>query len=741
MPTPARNRSSKTSALHSSAHFSSQAASGFTPRLQAIVLVVLSLLVYAQTLRYGFVLDDGLVMSDNRFVQRGVAGIPEIFSQGSFAGNRDFGANDMLSGGRYRPLSLMMFALEWQLTGGSPVFAPMLAHALNVVLNALVVLVLFWLVRDCGAWLEPRLELVPFCVALLFALHPAHTEVVANIKSRDEILSLLFSLMAMRFYLRAAVGLTADDDAASTLSKRSKLSKLSRLSKHSLVWMTICFALALFSKESAVAFLVIMPCVGLLLHSQLRARPANTSTNASAASTSATPLVAFFSASRIPNAVLVLLVVGFVVLRSAIVGVVDARTGDDVFTDPFFHATLGQRGGLIASVLLRYVVSAVFPFTLSHDYGYNAIPRVELWHWQSLAGIAVMALLVGGAVWLMARAVRAPRVDRVEHEAHSSAIHSSAIHSSATHLSATHSSAVAESLHPALLLVCMGIWWYLAAIALVANIVVNLGGVMGDRFLYAPSIGAALALVGAWHWYWSSRQQRNNRDGKRGNNHDRLLLLATLVLAGLYGIRTLVRVPAWESLLTLLQADVQSVPQSIKVRDRLAIALLTQATNEPNASRRAALAQEAYTHLRSALAIDSSVSTTTHNTLADYYGRFLGQHETALASYRSALRIKPNDSATWCNLYVSTATLAFQNKQPDSAIAAFQRALDYERSPSQERRAQLLSNIAFLHMQQRDTVRARSTYQRALALPNLAAQTQQRLQTELRQLDQRSIGR
>lgn len=43
---------------------------------------------------------------------------------------------------------------------------------------------------------------LPFLTALLFIAHPVHTEVVANIKSRDEILSLLFSIVACIYFLK-----------------------------------------------------------------------------------------------------------------------------------------------------------------------------------------------------------------------------------------------------------------------------------------------------------------------------------------------------------------------------------------------------------------------------------------------------------------------------------------------------------------------------------------------------------
>ncbi len=45
---------------------------------------------------------------------------------------------------------------------------------------------------------------IPLIATLLFVVHPVHTEVVANIKSRDEILSLLFTLFSLSFLLKAS---------------------------------------------------------------------------------------------------------------------------------------------------------------------------------------------------------------------------------------------------------------------------------------------------------------------------------------------------------------------------------------------------------------------------------------------------------------------------------------------------------------------------------------------------------
>jgi hypothetical protein len=49
-------------------------------RLQALILAIFSLLLYAQTLRFDYVLDDGEMVLRQPSVIKGLAGIPEILT-------------------------------------------------------------------------------------------------------------------------------------------------------------------------------------------------------------------------------------------------------------------------------------------------------------------------------------------------------------------------------------------------------------------------------------------------------------------------------------------------------------------------------------------------------------------------------------------------------------------------------------------------------------------------------------
>lgn len=51
-----------------------------------LILFTAAFMLYANTLRNGFVLDDNIVLCKNEFVKKGFAGIPDILTHDSFKG-------------------------------------------------------------------------------------------------------------------------------------------------------------------------------------------------------------------------------------------------------------------------------------------------------------------------------------------------------------------------------------------------------------------------------------------------------------------------------------------------------------------------------------------------------------------------------------------------------------------------------------------------------------------------------
>jgi protein O-mannosyl-transferase len=163
-----------------------------TDRKTAALLALIAFVIYARTFGFGYALDDIAVVQENKYVQEGFRGFGKILSTFYWNGFETYSAQNS---GIFRPVSLLLFATEWQFFGDNPgVF-----HFVNVLLYALCSFQLFLLLNSLFGKGKRALA---FGVALLWTVLPVHTEVVANIKSADEILALLFSVLSLRSLLR-----------------------------------------------------------------------------------------------------------------------------------------------------------------------------------------------------------------------------------------------------------------------------------------------------------------------------------------------------------------------------------------------------------------------------------------------------------------------------------------------------------------------------------------------------------
>ena len=153
------------------------------------IVALVGFLLYSNTLNHAYVLDDFSIISENTVTKKGIESIPTIFKTYYRYGYFD------LDDGIYRPLSVAMFALEWQISPNNPV----LSHWVNVLFYALTGWLLFSTL--CKLLKESNI-IIPFVISILFISHPIHTEVVANIKSRDEIMGFFLSIASLYFMIK-----------------------------------------------------------------------------------------------------------------------------------------------------------------------------------------------------------------------------------------------------------------------------------------------------------------------------------------------------------------------------------------------------------------------------------------------------------------------------------------------------------------------------------------------------------
>ncbi len=172
--------------------------------------------------------------------------------------------------------------------------------------------------------------LLPFVSALLFATHPIHTEVAANIKSVDEILSLLFCSLTLLYTI----------NFSETNYKKY------------LAFSFLFFLAGLFSKESAATFILIIPLALYFFTS------ANLKTILTTSGILSIAVLIYFLAR---NSVLDSNPPPIGLVNNSLAGA----------------STFSERYATIFVILFKYLQLLFFPHPLCWDYGYNQIPLVN----------------------------------------------------------------------------------------------------------------------------------------------------------------------------------------------------------------------------------------------------------------------------------------------------------------------------------------------------------------------------
>lgn len=187
------------------------------------VLLLAATLPYAGTLANGFVYDDNTQVLNNPYVQ-GFGHLEEMFTTNVWS---YVGAQGVTN--YYRPMMTLSYLVTFQL------FGPLAYafHLANLLLHVAVVLVLFVLTQQIF-----RDRLLAFIAALIFALHPIHTESVAWIAAVTDLQLAFFYLLTFWFFVRAAG------------PRGSRSSAM-------LLGMALAFPLALMSKEPAMTLPVL----------------------------------------------------------------------------------------------------------------------------------------------------------------------------------------------------------------------------------------------------------------------------------------------------------------------------------------------------------------------------------------------------------------------------------------------------------------------------------------------------
>jgi protein O-mannosyl-transferase len=201
-------------------------AGKWTTWIAAAMVSLIAFGVYYNSRVNQFVLDDHGIIKSNKITKGGVGfdNIKKIFTTSHRAGDMSD-----LEHSLYRPVAKLIFAAEYQWGDGKPEYF----HAWNIFYMMLCCFLLYWLLYLAAK----KNWVIALAIAGLFAVHPIHSEAVANIKSLDEILGgigVLGALICFHYY-----------------SKNNNILLL--------VIALISYCIGIFSKESTIVAVALAP--------------------------------------------------------------------------------------------------------------------------------------------------------------------------------------------------------------------------------------------------------------------------------------------------------------------------------------------------------------------------------------------------------------------------------------------------------------------------------------------------
>ncbi|MEM6964044.1 MAG: tetratricopeptide repeat protein [Bacteroidota bacterium] len=329
-------------------------------KVNCVIIMAFSFLLYGMTMFYEYTQDDAIVITENMFTKEGVSGIGGILGNDTFYGFfKRSGKATLVEGGRYRPFTLVMFALEWQIFGDNPLwfhFFTVFLYGLTGIIFYLLLLKMLQPIKG-----ESYALFVALIASLIFIAHPIHTEVVANIKGRDEIVALLGSLAALYYSLKHYY------------EKNINFNFIAGG----------IFFLALMSKENAITFCAIVPMTYFVF------------TKAD---------IGTIFKQTVPFLGMAVL---FMVIRTSVLGWSFGGACTELMNCPYLKVeggryvpyTFNEKFGTIFYTLGQYVKLLFFPHPLTHDYYPYHVGVMSFSDWRSILslllylGLGIYALM------------------------------------------------------------------------------------------------------------------------------------------------------------------------------------------------------------------------------------------------------------------------------------------------------------------------------------------------------------
>lgn len=639
-----------------------------------LVILILTFILYGNTLNHEYTLDDAIVIKENEYTLAGTKGIKDIFSEELFNGFFDQKDKNLVVGGRYRPMSLLTFALEYEIFMGTPfdgldtkilerkinvnqpkrydekgkevrfisnfsflhkelfktlfiedtvkrsanienllskhnMLTPQekqvirdnlslmedriptvqfVSHFINVLLYALSGIFLFMVL----SWLLSKYQSsrwyfsFPFIAAILFVAHPVHTEVIANIKGRDEIMALLGSLITLWFVIKY-------------------------FSTKNTIFLAISFftfLVAVFSKEVAIPFIAVIPLA-----------------------------IYFFTKEKVINILLSLIplflatLIYLYVRQNVISGITSADITPELMNNSFKEMNPGQAISAKIFTLGYYLKILALPHPLTFDYyPYHLIDlTISFTKPAVIVSLLLNLGILGYIIYLIYSNIKSVFKTVMGNKTH-----------------------VERKGNPVL---AFSVLMYFITILPTSNLFFPIGVFMNERFVYGASIGFVIILA----WLITVYMPKFVSSQK-----SQLFSIAGIfiIIMLLYSYKTIDRNKAWKNDFTLFETDVHTSVNSAKSNCSYGGELIKYAGWKENESQKEQLIRRAIVHLNRAI--------TAHPTYADAlilmgnaYWELNENLDSTLYYYREILKINPYHDRTKKNIFETIITVEFNKEE------------------------------------------------------------------------------
>jgi len=336
----------------------------------------------------------------------------------------------------------------------------------------------------------------------------------------------------------------------------------SALGRRRLAWLAglvAAQAVGLFSKESAT----VLPGLMLLYDLTWRERA--------------------FWRRRAPDYVAVSLpFAAFLYMR----GIAGAHLIVEFTENPLVSAGFWTTRLTAVKVIGKFLWQFLWPARLSADYSFNAVPLFgsSASVWENAKALMALAVCLGAALLVALLAVRWRRTGK-----------------------------------PLLFFLV----YFFVALAPVSNLIILIGSIMAERFLYLPSLGLAGCVVAAIC-------ALSRRPTLNGFAAQKAAWPAMGLVCLAFAARTYARNLDWRDELSLWSSAVEVSPGSAKAHYNLGAALAQIQGRLP----------DAMAHYQAALRIRPNYAAAHYN-LGNVLARMPGQQPQAIAEYKAALRSEP----------------------------------------------------------------------------------------------------